>query len=287
MESSSATAQTHAFFQFLNISTWLVSVATNILYSTVLHPTTRHVSDKHLTPFTTNSLFTACFWMLLYVLQLGFLSTHWSRDLRETTVKKVYSSFALFNLLQFGWVLLWVHHHFVVSELFLIFNFLNILQLYIRLGYKLAPLERTGWRRLILLEAPTARLPLAVLFIDILHNGAVAFHVHGGLGRLLSNIFIWIIFVVGGLVVVWFRDWVFGLALAYHTLSLAIEQLSIKIIALQWIFAFVISGVIALLSVMVMIPGMRRTVESVSADTQARVDSAVDETSRLLSGEHA
>lgn len=29
---------------------------------------------------------------------------------------------------------------------------------------------------------------------------------------------------------------VFGLALAYHTLSLAIEQLSIKIIALQWIF---------------------------------------------------
>ena len=29
---------------------------------------------------------------------------------------------------------------------------------------------------------------------------------------------------------------VFGLAIAYHALSLAIEQLSIKIIALQWIF---------------------------------------------------
>jgi hypothetical protein len=34
----------------------------------------------------------------------------------------------------------------------------------------------------------------------------------------------------------WLTGRVFGLALAYHTLSLAIEQLSIKIIALQWIF---------------------------------------------------
>jgi len=59
----------------------------------------------------------------------------------------------------------------------------------------------------VFLEAPVARLPLAVLFIDILHNGAVAFHVHGTVGRLLSNIFIWIILVIGGGIVVWFRDW--------------------------------------------------------------------------------
>jgi hypothetical protein len=90
--------------------------------------------------------------------------------------------------------------------------------------------------RLVFIEAPTARLPLAVLFIDVLHNGAVAFHVHGTLGRLLANIFIWIILVVGGGFVVFFRDWVFGFAIAYHTLSLALEQLAIKVIALQWIF---------------------------------------------------
>lgn len=140
-----------------------------------------------------------------------------------------------------------VHKHFIISEIFLILNFLVILRLYIRLGYKLGRVNRSNWFRLVFLEAPVARLPLAVLFICILHNGAVAFHVHGKAGRILSNIFIWIIFVVGGGVVVWFRDWytplqsmltkrVFGLAIAYHTLSLAIEQLSIKIIALQWIF---------------------------------------------------
>jgi len=284
MESASFT-QTSRFLQFLNISTWLINVATNVLYSTVLHPTIGHVSHKHLTPFTANILFTEAFWLFLYVLQLGFLTTHWSRDenIRNTTVKTVYSSFAIFNMLQFGWALLWVHKHFVISEIFLILNFLNILRLYIRLGHKLGRINRTKFIRLVFIEAPTARLPLAVLFIGIIHNGAVAFHVHGTAGRLLSNIFIWIIFVVGGGVVVWFRDWVFGLAIAYHSLSIAIEQLSIKIIALQWIFAFVISGVVALLSVLVMI--FRRGVENVAADTQAHVDSVVDETSRLLSGQ--
>jgi len=188
-------------------------------------------------------------------------------------------------MLQFGWVLLWVHKHFVISEIFLILNFLNILRLYIRLGYKLRPVNRSNIFRLVFLEAPVARLPLAVLFIDILHNGAVAFHVHGTAGRLLSNIFIWIIFIIGGGVVVWFRDWVFGLAIAYHTLSLAIEQLSIKIIALQWIFAFVISGVVALLSILVMIPHFRQVVENVAAETEAHVDRGVDETSRLLGGQ--
>jgi len=237
MESASFT-QTSRFLQFLNISTWLINVATNVLYSTVLHPTIGHVSHKHLTPFTANILFTEAFWLFLYVLQLGFLTTHWSRDenIRNTTVKTVYSSFAIFNMLQFGWALLWVHKHFVISEIFLILNFLNILRLYIRLGHKLGRINRTKFIRLVFIEAPTARLPLAVLFIGVIHNGAVAFHVHGTAGRLLSNIFIWIIFVVGGGVVVWFRDWVFGLAIAYHSLSIAIEQLSIKIIALQWIF---------------------------------------------------
>jgi len=183
-----------------------------------------------------------------------------------------------------------VHKQFVVAEIFLILNFLNILRAYLRIG---ARLNRGNFLRLVLLEAPVARLPLAVLFIDVLHNGAVAFHVHGTAGRLLANIFIWIILLFGGLVVVWFRDWVFGLALAYHTLSLAIEQLEIKVIALQWIFgtafcfklliiAFVISGVIALLSLLVMLPQTSAVVDSVTAESQERVDSGADETSRLL-----
>jgi hypothetical protein len=46
--------------------------------------------------------------------------------------------------------------------------------------------------------------------------------------------------------------------------------------------AFAISGAVALLSVLVMIPRTRQVVEDAAADTQAQVDSGVDETSRLL-----
>jgi hypothetical protein len=53
------------------------------------------------------------------------------------------------------------------------------------------------------------------------------------------------------------------------------------------IVAFVISGVLALLSIFVIVPQMRHVVDDVSADSQARVDSGVDETSRLLSGGNA
>jgi len=284
MVSLSSGGETHAFLKFLNISTWLISALTTVLYSTVLHPTIRHVSNSHLTPFTTNSIFTAAFWLFLYALQVGFLAMHWSRDssLRATTVDTIYASFAVFNMLQFGWVLLWVNGEFTVAELFTIFNFLNILRLYLCLGPKLGRPIRGRFSRLLFLEAPTARLPLALLFIDIFHNGAVALHVHGRVGRLLANVLIWSILVVGGGVVAFFRDWVFGLALAYHMLSLAIEQLAIKIIGLQWIFAFVISGVLALLSAAVIIPRTRASVESAVAGHQAQVDSGADEAQRLL-----
>jgi hypothetical protein len=51
--------------------------------------------------------------------------------------------------------------------------------------------------------------------------------------------------------------------------------------------AFVISGVIALLSLLVLIPATRQAVENVAAGTERHVDDATDETSRLLGGGHA
>ena len=48
------------------------------------------------------------------------------------------------------------------------------------------------------------------------------------------------------------------------------------------IIAFVISGVIALLSLLVMLPQTSAVVDSVTAESQERVDSGADETSRLL-----
>jgi hypothetical protein len=201
-----------------------------------------------------------------------------------------------------------VHKQFIIAEIFLILNFLVILRLYIRLGYKLGRVNRSNYFRLVFLEAPVARLPLAVLFIGIFQNGAVAFPVHGTAERLLSNIFIWVIFVVGGGVVVWFGDWYIHLQsmltkgcldsplhIMHFLLPLnkCLSRLSrcngssvaIPLLTRLLIVAFVISGVVALLSVLVMIPQFRKVVEDVAAETQAQVDSGVDETSRLLGGQ--
>jgi hypothetical protein len=55
----------------------------------------------------------------------------------------------------------------------------------------------------------------------------------------------------------------------------------------QLTLAFVISGVVALLSLLVLIPATRQAVENVAAGTEGHVDDAADETSRLLGGGHA
>jgi hypothetical protein len=150
---------------------------------------------------------------------------------------------------------------------------------------------------------------LAVLFIDILHNGAVAFHVHGSLGRILSNIFIWAILVVGGFVIVFFRDWYSHLKdvliegyldLQSHIIPCLLQlnncqsklshcngSLVLPTKVPRLTVAFVISGVLALLSIFVIVPQMRHVVDDVAGEGQARVDSGVDETSRLLSGGNA
>jgi hypothetical protein len=49
--------------------------------------------------------------------------------------------------------------------------------------------------------------------------------------------------------------------------------------------AFVISGTVAVLSVLVLIPPFRRAVEEVAAEAQADVDRGVDETTGLLGGQ--
>lgn len=64
-------------------------------------------------------------------------------------------------------------------------------------------------------------------------------------------------------------------------------SLVLPFLKLRLIIAFVISGVLALLSILVIIPRFRHVVDDVAADSQARVDSGVDETSRLLAGGNA
>lgn len=66
-----------------------------------------------------------------------------------------------------------------------------------------------------------------------------------------------------------------GFALSVLTASIGVEQFFIKVIALQWIFAFVIMGVLFLASILVAAPGifgeqisLRREEQAAPADQE-------------------
>ncbi len=96
------------------------------------------------------------------------------------------SHFILNNLLQFAFVLLFVHGHFFWAELILIINFFNLTSLYFR--HNTAP-------RLI--HIGVASGPLAWTFVALYWDGAIAVHAHSLPARILANVSIWGILVFG------------------------------------------------------------------------------------------
>jgi hypothetical protein len=96
------------------------------------------------------------------------------------------SHFIFNNLLQFGFVMLFVRSHFIWAELLLIVNFFNLLSLYFR---------HPALPRFV--HIPVVAGPLAWNFIALYWNGAIMFHAHSLAARILANIAIWGILVYG------------------------------------------------------------------------------------------
>jgi len=73
-------------------------------------------------------------------------------------------------------------------------------------------------------------------------------------GRIVANLFIWGLLMLGAFFLVVFKDYTIGLELAILALSLALGQLANKVVAFQWIFAFIIAGVLFVFSLAVAAP---------------------------------
>lgn len=85
----------------------------------------------------------------------------------------------------------------------------------------------------------------------IFWNGAVLFHVHKLLGRIVANVLVWLLFFIPAAFVVVFNDWGIGITSSVLTFGLGLGQLFTKAFALQWIFGFIISGLLFVLTVVV------------------------------------
>ncbi|ROW13181.1 hypothetical protein VPNG_04839 [Cytospora leucostoma] len=238
-------------YKVLTFLTWAISVAFSIYY-TVRSPNGNLKHDftipgqnyLHPSGFTLNFILVYVYFVILFILQLGYIFHLFSGDVeRVNAAAAVGSHFILNNLLHLAFVLLFTRSHFAWAEVILIINFFNLSSLAFR---------HHSYARFI--HAPVVSGPLAWTFVAIYWNGAISVpHEHSLVARIFANIFVWSILVYGLFFLGVYRDYTIGFWLSILSASLGVAQFHRQTIALQWIFAFVILGVLFSLSLVVAI----------------------------------
>lgn len=235
------------------VISWLLAVYVSVKYFLGSNP--HHHSE---TPFSASPLLITVYWIVFSVWQIAFVTQIFlpaadspNVTSRTQLTKQVGWHFTVFNLGVFAWSILFAKKHYFLSEIVLVFNFVNILLLYFtHKTYAIKPLS--NW---LLVHFPTAALPLSWLFFAIFYNGVVLFHVKHFIGRVIANVTIWMFLFVPGFFVVAFNDWAVGLSSSALVFSLGLGQMFTKIFALQWIFAFIISALLLVASVLAAFTG--------------------------------
>ncbi|CDR37610.1 CYFA0S01e13256g1_1 [Cyberlindnera fabianii] len=237
------------------------------------------------TPFTANILVVLIFWGFLHLLQISFVTQYFfaeetsqhtetssnpvnaalggvTSSAHAKVAEKVGVHFNLFNFLHFLWLLLFVSGHYILAELVIIVNLFNIVGLYTsHKTYKDGSIASN-----LLIHIPVAAFPFSWLMYALFWNGAVVFNSQSLVARIIANIFIWDFLFVPIFFLAIYRDWAFGFGSAVLLLGLGLGQLFTKVFALQWIFAFVISGVLFLSSVAVLSVSIRNTGTSTDSE---------------------
>jgi len=226
-------------YQVLSLLSWALVVVTGIYYSLHKPKDVQHghniwkQANSHPTPFSQNTIITGIYWILLLLSQLGYVWHLFSRNTAlATSAANAASHFILNNLLVFAFILLWVRNYFWPAEVILIVHVLSTSSAY--WIHRSSP-PFVHW--------PAIAGPYAWSWTALFWNGAVAVDADNVPAHIVANVFIWVIFVVGFFHIFSAGDYIFGYSLSILTLSLAVKQFDIKIIALQWIFAIVIFAV--------------------------------------------
>lgn len=198
----------------------------------------------------------------LFILQIGYVAHLFSSNAdRAYAAASVGSHFILNNLLHFAFVMLFVRSHFHWAEVILVINFINLSSLYFR---------HNAYPRFI--HAPAVSGPLAWTFVAIYWNGAIMVpHQHNLVARVFGNIFIWSILAYGSFFIVAYKvprslplssssrtklgqDYTMGFALSILSAAVGVAQFQRQIVALQWIFAFVIMSLLFVMTLVIALP---------------------------------
>lgn len=201
--------------------------------------------DLAYTPFSGSKFLLFIYWGVLYLWQIIYTAQIFFPDeYRLSVISLVGWHFPIFNVLVYIWSELFTSGHYILSEIILVINFFNLLSLYfVHKTFTVRPL--LNW---FLIHVPLTAMPLSWVMYAIFWNGAVMLHIHKLFGRILANVFIWDFLLVPGVFLLLFNDWAIGFSNAYLMFALAFGQLATKVFALQWIFAFIIAGILTVWS---------------------------------------
>jgi hypothetical protein len=239
-------------YKVLTLLTWLLSVVVTVYYNVhapkdghTIRKRIRDQNDLYPTAFSMNHIIVDIYWIVLFILQFGYITHLFSANADYVNAAaSVGSHFILNNLLHFAFVMLFVRSHFGWAELILIINFFNLSSLYFR---------HNTYPRFI--HAPVASGPLAWTFVAIYWNGAIMVpHPHSLVARIFGNIFIWSILAYGSFFIVIYKDYTMGFWLSSLAAAIGVGQFFRQIVALQWIFAFVIMALLFLGTLGVAVP---------------------------------
>jgi hypothetical protein len=202
--------------------------------------------EKHfLTPFSGILIVNAIYWVLTLLFQFLFIvKVLFNENVTQTNQSSVIAvvgpHFIISNVLNSLWIYFFTRERFWLSEALLFVNLLNLLTLYF--SHKTIAIKSLpDW---LTIHLPVTGIPLAWTLYAIFWNGACMFHSHNKtlLPRVLANVFIWEFLFVPMALLMLYSDWSVALATSFLMLGVGFRQMFTKLIAFQWIFAFVISG---------------------------------------------
>lgn len=124
-----------------------------------------------------------------------------------TSAANVAPHFILNNLLVFAFIMLWVRSYFWPAEIILMIHVISQSSAY--WTHRGSP-PFVHW--------PAIAGPYAWSLTALFWNGAVAVHAHNLPARIVANIFIWVIFLIGFVHIFSAKDYIFGYSLSILTL---------------------------------------------------------------------
>ncbi|KAF1809293.1 DUF1774-domain-containing protein [Eremomyces bilateralis CBS 781.70] len=291
VRSNNYSKATLVLYRIITVVSWVVFVITGVYYTfqrphegKYAHRTIWGQNSHYATPFALNSIITSIYWILLLLLQIPYLTSLYSSDdARSRPSAHLAPHFTLSTLLFFGFIHLWTRTHLIWALILLVVNFLNLTSAYLSLPPPKPPRSadnpltadggasrrvRDAFRSFVggnetptfdyrlLIHTAVLAGPLAFNFVALYWSGAAAVNAHTLAARILANIAIWGILVYGVFHLYAFGDWVLGVSLSVLAASLGVAQFLTHVVAFQWIFAFVIMGVLFVFSITTAVPSL-------------------------------